>query len=71
MRKKSTLAAELSEYLNKHRNDKNFWSETEVGKVLEKFLIYRGNFKRSPRGNPRKGFQQQQKNKNMENYEEE
>lgn len=50
------LANELNKYLNKHTNDPNFWSRDVIGIKIRKFCEGRGNFKKAPRGNPRKGY---------------
>ena len=60
------LAAELKEYLNKHRHDKNFW-DSRIGIIIQNFCKARGNFKSSPRGNPRKGYEKMLENKYDEN----
>ena len=49
------LAAGLKIFLNNHKNDKNFFSRTQVGKEIEKFCRMRDNFKAAGRGNPSKG----------------
>ena len=63
------LAAELSKYLTKHLNDPNFWNRTLVGKSIYSFCNKRGNFKNSPRGNPRKGALIKRENQARKNGE--
>lgn len=62
MENNNKLADDLKKHLKKHFNDKNFWSRDVIGLIIKDFCEGRGNFKNSPRGNPRKGY-----NKMMEN----
>jgi len=57
------LINELKIYLDKHRNDPNFWNRDPIGKLIKEFCEHRGNFKAAPRGNPKKGFQNMMNNK--------
>lgn len=66
---KDELAGQLKIYLNKHRHDKNFWSRDLIGIIIKNFCNGRGNFKNSPRGNPRKGARIKRENQARKNGE--
>ena len=49
------LAEQIKIWFQKHSNNRNRWNDNEVGRILQAELKNLGNWKGSPRGNPRLG----------------
>lgn len=49
------LIIALEKFLKAKYLQKNFW-QTKVGLIIYKYINARGNFKKAPSGDPRKGY---------------
>lgn len=69
MKNTKKLADDLNNYLNNKKNDPNFWTRDSIGLIIRKFCEVRGNFKKAPSGNPKKGYKKMiEKSNNIEEY---
>jgi hypothetical protein len=51
------LAAALAEWFTSKEGNPDIWRDNAVGRLMKERLEARGNWKKAPSGNPKKGYQ--------------